>query len=475
MQAEHAIPVEEAVQVLAIVGDLSMGQPTDQSARTARLAGRLAQEAGATRDMVAHARLVAMLRWTGCTANASGFATLLGDDVQGRHAMLAQLLSPGHPLDFASVAPLAQVHCEVSGDLAQMLGLPEEVQGGLRHIFEHFDGNGLPMRLRGSQVPELVYHVNLASDLDILARVRGIAEALEIIERLADRKYPARLVQMLAPHARAWLEDLERPEHVPAPAQTGTQVPLRIVADLTELKLPWLAGYSRRVADLAERSAALAGMTADQQACVGRAALLHGAGRAAIPNTVWERDGALSRSDWERVRLVPYWTERIATHVAGLRAEVALASHVYERADGSGYFRSLGAAALGTGHQLLAAAAAYVALCMPRPWRAAYTPAQAARVLLDEVEAGKFDAQAVAAVLAASGIGEAPRKPNTLLTERETEVLQRISLGESNKEAARALQISPSTVRTHIESVFRKLGCSTRAAATLKALNLGLI
>jgi DNA-binding NarL/FixJ family response regulator len=62
-----------------------------------------------------------------------------------------------------------------------------------------------------------------------------------------------------------------------------------------------------------------------------------------------------------------------------------------------------------------------------------------------------------------------------LLSEREVEVLRRISLGESNKEAARVMQISPSTVRTHVESIFRKLQCSTRAAATLKGLNLGLI
>jgi DNA-binding NarL/FixJ family response regulator len=54
-------------------------------------------------------------------------------------------------------------------------------------------------------------------------------------------------------------------------------------------------------------------------------------------------------------------------------------------------------------------------------------------------------------------------------------VLRRLSLGESNKEVARELQISPSTVGTHVESIFRKLECSTRTAATLKGLTLGLI
>ncbi|WP_366888116.1 LuxR C-terminal-related transcriptional regulator [Rhodoferax sp.] len=67
-----------------------------------------------------------------------------------------------------------------------------------------------------------------------------------------------------------------------------------------------------------------------------------------------------------------------------------------------------------------------------------------------------------------------PSAETLALSSREVEVLSRISHGESNKEAARALGISPSTVRAHLENVFRKLGCSTRAAATLKAMQLGL-
>ncbi len=68
-----------------------------------------------------------------------------------------------------------------------------------------------------------------------------------------------------------------------------------------------------------------------------------------------------------------------------------------------------------------------------------------------------------------------PRRAASSLSQRELEVLRQISLGASNKEAARALNISPGTVRTHVESVFRKLACSTRAAATLKALTAGIL
>jgi HD-GYP domain-containing protein (c-di-GMP phosphodiesterase class II) len=474
MQIDNTVTVEDAVQALALVGDLSMGQPTDGSIRAARLAARLAQADGATADGCCHARLVSLLRWSGCTANASGFATLLGDDVGGRDAMLAYTLPADNPLTVQSVTPLARIHCEVSGDIAGLLGLPAEVEAGLRHVWEHYDGNGLPERLRGAAIPTVVFYTSLAGDLEILARTHGVDEALRMIARMADRKYPAALVDILAAHARAWLDDLDTPAPAAIDPVLARRVPLSIVAGMMELKLPWLTGYSRRVAELAEAAAARAELSAAQQQCLGRAALIHGMGRAAVPNTVWERENKLSVADWEKIRLVPYWTARAGVQIPSLRAEAALASHAYERLDGSGYFRNLDADALGLPQRLLAAACAYVALCMPRPWRPAYPPDEAARVLVEET--ATFDKDAVRHVIEAAG-GPAPTAParRSLLSDREIEVLHRISLGESNKEAARVMQISPSTVRTHVESIFRKLECSTRAAATLKALTLGLI
>jgi DNA-binding NarL/FixJ family response regulator len=64
---------------------------------------------------------------------------------------------------------------------------------------------------------------------------------------------------------------------------------------------------------------------------------------------------------------------------------------------------------------------------------------------------------------------------DALLSSREVEVLRHISLGETSREAARAMKISPASVRTHVDTIFEKLGAHSRPAATLKALTRGLI
>ena len=61
------------------------------------------------------------------------------------------------------------------------------------------------------------------------------------------------------------------------------------------------------------------------------------------------------------------------------------------------------------------------------------------------------------------------------LTPREIEVLSLIAAGQTAKEAARQLDISPKTADNHIQSLYSKIGVKTRAAAALYALERGLI
>lgn len=61
------------------------------------------------------------------------------------------------------------------------------------------------------------------------------------------------------------------------------------------------------------------------------------------------------------------------------------------------------------------------------------------------------------------------------ITPRECEILTLLASGQSNKELARRLSISPNTVKTHIASLYLKLGVTRRIEAIEKARALALI
>ncbi|NBB96705.1 MAG: response regulator [Alphaproteobacteria bacterium] len=60
------------------------------------------------------------------------------------------------------------------------------------------------------------------------------------------------------------------------------------------------------------------------------------------------------------------------------------------------------------------------------------------------------------------------------LTPRETEVLAALCDGQTNKEIARALNLSEPTIKLHVKTLYRRLGATNRTQAAMIARNLGL-
>jgi DNA-binding NarL/FixJ family response regulator len=61
------------------------------------------------------------------------------------------------------------------------------------------------------------------------------------------------------------------------------------------------------------------------------------------------------------------------------------------------------------------------------------------------------------------------------LTQRQTDVLRLIAAGQSNKEAARELDLSPATIKAHTAAAMSALSANNRTEAVIKARELGLI
>jgi DNA-binding CsgD family transcriptional regulator len=112
----------------------------------------------------------------------------------------------------------------------------------------------------------------------------------------------------------------------------------------------------------------------------------------------------------------------------------------------------------------------------PRPHRPARSADEAARELRVDARAGRLDVDAVEAVLDATGHRIPRRRDGPAgLTARETEVLRLVARGLSTKEIATRLVISPKTAGNHIEHIYTKIGVSNRAAASLFAMQHGLL
>jgi PAS domain S-box-containing protein len=69
----------------------------------------------------------------------------------------------------------------------------------------------------------------------------------------------------------------------------------------------------------------------------------------------------------------------------------------------------------------------------------------------------------------------APPRGVETLTPRERQILALAAEGRSNQEIARQLVLSPATVKTHLQNIYRKLDAPDRAAAVASALRAGLI
>jgi HD-GYP domain-containing protein (c-di-GMP phosphodiesterase class II) len=233
----------------------------------------------------------------------------------------------------------------------------------------------------------------------------------------------------------------------------------RVMGDFADLKSAHLAGHSSGVANLAAAAAERRGINAAEISELHVAALAHDLGRVTVSTSAWDKAAPLNESEWEAVRLHAYYSERMLGRAQPLAGVARVAGMHHEHVDGSGYHRG------------------NIAMRASRAYRPALDPDRAGAELRKLAEDDRLDAVAVNAVLNAAGDHgpQVRRRWPAGLTDREVDVLRRVALGGSIQDAAIALYLAPKTVDFHLQNIYSKVGVSTRAAATLFAIQNGLL
>jgi HD-GYP domain-containing protein (c-di-GMP phosphodiesterase class II) len=510
---QDEVSTAEFVAALSLATDLGMGFPLEHGLQSTLVAMRLVDALGADSETAFQTYYGCLLVYLGCTADAEIAAELFDEGALLEHFAPVMFGSPSElmlgiarglggnegalprkVLRAAGRLPRAvrghSAHivamCEVSRILSDRIGMPPSVQALFDHVAERWDGKGEPQRLRGEAIPLAIRIIQVARDASFHRLLGDEQHVADVIHRRSGKAFDPPIADCLADNVSelcagwdsetAWAATLAR-EPGPGLTLRGEAIDeaLAAMGDFADLMSPYFAGHSSSVAELSARAAKTRNLPAAEISAVRRAAYVHDLGRVAVAAGVWQKPGPLSPDEWERVRLHAYYSERVIGRSTFLAPLSSIVSAHHERLDGSGYHRGSTAAVLTPSARLLAAADAFQTAIEPRPHRPALRTEDAADHLAYEASEGRLDPESVAAVLAVSGqrVHRITRPDG--LSEREVEVLGLVARGLPTKQIGRALGISVKTADRHVQNAYAKIGVSSRAAATLYAMQNGLV
>jgi HD-GYP domain-containing protein (c-di-GMP phosphodiesterase class II) len=132
-----------------------------------------------------------------------------------------------------------------------------------------------------------------------------------------------------------------------------------------------------QVTSLAAAVADRLGLPEQERAPLVQAAALHDVGKAAIPDSIVDKQGPLDDEEWAFMRRHTLIGERVLSAAPALTLASKLVRSSHERYDGKGYPDGLAGEEIPLGARIIAVCDAYDAMVSDRPYRAALDPAGA--------------------------------------------------------------------------------------------------
>lgn len=305
---DGGVRIAELVATLSYAADLGLGQPMQHCMRQTVIALRMADLVGASAAEREATYYLGLMMNVYCHADAAEQARWFGDDISfkgavfdvldmstaGMIAFLVRRLG-SHGSGMARARRLAafpmsgqkemlaflNTHSTLGSQFAERIGLGDTVRDAVRQAYEQWDGKGQPGQLQGVEVCLPARLVQLASPVEVFSRRRGVDAARSVARRHRGTQFDPAVVDLFCAHALELLAGLDEaadwdavldaePELSRRVAGDELDAVLEAMADLVDLKSPYLAGHSRGVANLAGEAARLSGMGEDDVRAAAR-------------------------------------------------------------------------------------------------------------------------------------------------------------------------------------------------------------
>lgn len=419
------ISLAEILGALSKALDITEGQPAGHSVRCCWIGVSIGLEHGIKGDDLSDLYYAVLLKDLGCSSNASkvcsvyltddivfkrDFKTINGNISQALHFLLTHIGQTsglikrigsiinvlGNAGDIAK--ELIETRCYQGAKIARKLRFSDKVAEGIRCLDEHWDGTGLPDRLKGNEIPTISQIALMAQIIDVFSRGEDPDLAIDHITNRSGTWFDPSLVRTFekVSQKREFWDTLSSDTiQKTVFAMEASQIEVTVddcylddiasaFAEVIDAKSPFTYGQSERVAFFADQMAQQLGLNLKTRRLLKRGALLHDIGKLGISNTILDKSEELTSEEKRIMKQHPLYSSQILSGVDAFRDILPIARSHHERLDGKGYPDRLPAEKITLETRIITVADIYVALTANRPYRRQMSESQAVNIMEEE-------------------------------------------------------------------------------------------
>lgn len=165
--------------------------------------------------------------------------------------------------------------------------------------------------------------------------------------------------------------------------------------NIIDFRSRFTATHSSGVAAAASMMSRIFGLTEMETRLMEVAGNLHDIGKLAIPNSILDKPGKLTKEEMAVMKSHTYYTYSVINTIGGLQQIAEWAAYHHERLDGSGYPFHCKADELSTGARILAVADIFTALAEDRPYRRGMSREEIIRIIKQYSDSRLLDGKIV--------------------------------------------------------------------------------
>ncbi len=432
------ISMAEILGAFSYALDLTQGQPKGHCIRVCWIGSHIGQAIGLNETQLWELYYTLLLKDLGCSSNAARICELyLADDhaikhdyklIDGRKANVLKFVlgrtASGAPLK-QRIGALANIvkngadiersmiatRCSRGADIARRLRFSDSVADGIAGLDEHWDGSGLPAKLKGNEIPLYSRIALLAQVIDVFQMANGAEAACEEVESRAGGWFDPALCDAFLNNVNSddfWIElnadDLDAKIFMLEPAQNIITVDEDYLDDIADAfgrvidaKSPYTSGHSGRVGTYVEQICMHLGYDRANTRKLRRAAVLHDIGKLGVSNLILDKPAKLDNEEWKVMQSHAKHTADILSHITIFKDMAMIASAHHERLDGKGYPHGVNAEDICMDTRIITTCDFFDALTADRPYRAAMSVTKALDIMRAEIGSA-VDAECFAAL-----------------------------------------------------------------------------